>query len=92
MMWDWNGWGWWWVVMPLMMVAFWGAVAWVIVTVVRNDRTRPWTGENPGSPSTPTRSEAERILAERFARGEIDAEEYRRRLDVLHGGSGNRAA
>jgi putative membrane protein len=29
------------------------------------------------------RSTAEELLAERFARGEIDAEEYRHRLDTL---------
>jgi putative membrane protein len=28
----------------------------------------------------------EQLLAERFARGEIDAEEYRGRLDTLHAG------
>ncbi|WP_406097584.1 SHOCT domain-containing protein [Kitasatospora purpeofusca] len=31
---------------------------------------------------------AEQVLAERFARGEIDAEEYRHRLDVLRGSGG----
>ena len=67
---------WWWIVMPLGMVAFWGLVAWVIVTLVRGDRAA----------AQPT-SEAERILAERYARGEIDAEEYRATLVDLRGGS-----
>lgn len=31
---------------------------------------------------------AEEMLAERFARGEIDAGEYRERLDVLRHGAG----
>ncbi|MEV6349779.1 SHOCT domain-containing protein [Actinoplanes sp. NPDC051851] len=30
-----------------------------------------------------TSADAERVLAERFARGEIEAEEYRERLQVL---------
>ena len=34
----------------------------------------------PASPGTP-----EQLLAERFARGEIDEEEYRHRLAVLRG-------
>jgi putative membrane protein len=94
MMWDWNGWGWWWwILMPLMMVGFWGVVAWVVVTALRNDRgTRGVPpGRETGSPAAKGEP-AERILAERFARGEIDADEYRRSLDVLRGGSGDRAA
>jgi putative membrane protein len=39
---------------------------------------RPWMGEWRGS-----RADAERILAERLARGEIDTEEYERRLAVI---------
>jgi uncharacterized membrane protein len=31
-------------------------------------------------------------LAERFARGEIDEEEYRRRLDALRAADGSRAS
>ena len=34
----------------------------------------------PPPPPPPT---AEQVLAERFARGEIDADEYRQRLDML---------
>ena len=89
MMWDWNGWSWWWLVMPVTMVGFWGAVAWVVVTLVRNDRAGGTS--RPGA-TPPEGDAAERILADRFARGEIDADEYRRRLDVLRGGSDDRAA
>ncbi|MDY0814474.1 SHOCT domain-containing protein [Kitasatospora purpeofusca] len=35
---------------------------------------------------------AEQVLAERFARGEIDAEEYWHRLDVLRGSGGSPGA
>lgn len=36
-------------------------------------------------PSHATPTSAQRILAERFARGEIDVEEYQERLRVLRG-------
>ena len=61
---------WWFVIMPLGMLAFWALVAWVIVTLVRG--ARPDTATDP-----------ERVLADRYARGDIDAEEYHRRLDDL---------
>ncbi|MBQ0895199.1 SHOCT domain-containing protein [Micromonospora sp. U56] len=34
-------------------------------------------------PAPPGQDSARRILAERYARGELDAEEYHRRLDTL---------
>ena len=54
----------------------------------------PWFGPGPGASSSVTRSAwgapgtpeaegAERILAERYARGEISEEQYRGRLGVL---------
>ena len=50
----------------------------------------PWFGAGPGGPgaarsrwATPEAEGAERILAERYARGEISEEEYRSRLEVL---------
>lgn len=75
MMWGWNGWSWWgWLLMMLSMVAFWGLLVWGIVALFR----RP--GGDGGGRERP---DPERILAERFAAGEIDEEEYRRRLDTL---------
>jgi putative membrane protein len=58
--------------MMLVMVAFWGFVAWVVVTLLRSS----------GSPR-PNRRDAEDVLDERFARGEIDEDEYRQRRDTL---------
>ncbi|WP_052407953.1 SHOCT domain-containing protein [Allokutzneria albata] len=58
--------------MIVMMLVFWGGLLAVILTVLRHPRF--------------TRSrltDAERILAERLARGEIDEEEYRRRKATL---------
>ena len=81
MMW-WSGhWGWgWgaWLVMSLGMVAFWGLVIWLFLNVVR---TISRTSTGSVSPRTGT---PEEILAERFARGEIDEDDYRRRLNTLH--------
>jgi putative membrane protein len=71
MMW-WNGdWSWWaWVGMTVTMLAFWGLIAWAVVAFVRS------TGDT-------SRRGPEVLLAERFAAGEIDEDEYNRRLEVL---------
>ena len=63
------GWGWW---MGLGMLVFWGFVAFVIWAIVRNPQA-------PRGAKPP----AEDILAERYARGEISAEEYSERKRVL---------
>jgi putative membrane protein len=72
------GWGGWFVALA-MMVVFWGALAWVVVSLIRSNGTR--------SHAAPTGMEATRILDERFARGEIDEAEYQRRRDLLRGGA-----
>ena len=41
------------------------------------------TGPHRPPWAPPTQASPEQLLAERFARGEIDEEEYRRRLQVL---------
>lgn len=84
MMYDWNdmgGWGWGgWLVMALMMLAFWGLIAAVAVAVIRGGSWR----QSPLGPSPGERGDAAmQILDERFARGEIDAEEYRTRRELL---------
>lgn len=75
-----GGWGM--VLMTVSTLLFWGLVIAGVVALVRYTRS--------GAPSSGASSEAttpQRILAERFARGEIDEEEYTRRLQVL-GGAG----
>lgn len=68
MMWGWHGgWGWWW--MGLAGVVFWAVVAWAIVMLVRS--------------GTVHGSHARDVLDERFARGEIDEDEYRRRRELI---------
>lgn len=68
---DGNGWhhGHWWVVFPI----FWLLLVVIVVAFFwRRKRCASDGGDSP-----------RRILAERFARGEIDGEEYRDRLAQL---------
>jgi putative membrane protein len=68
-----GGWGGpWWVVFPLLWIALIATVVWL---VARN-RRRDSTMERPME-----------ILAARYARGEVDTDEYRRRLDEIRGQS-----
>ena len=62
-----------WLAMTLSMVVFWGLVIWAILAVVRTG-----ADDRRSGPRTP-----EEILAQRFARGEIDENEYRHRVEVL---------
>lgn len=62
-----------WLSMSVVLVAFSAVLIWAIFTVVRSTA--------PGAPRGETTPE--QILAERFARGEIDEEDYGRRLDAL---------
>ena len=65
-----------WVFMGFGSVLFWAALIIGIVVLVRNlggGRPFGWSG----------RMSAEELLAQRFARGEIDEAEYRQRLAVL---------
>lgn len=88
------GWGGW-LLWVLFMVALWALVITAVVWLVRSFTHRgPVTAQRatqlPGGPP-PWRSggsgtaSAEQILAERFAHGQIDENEYRARLAVLRG-------
>ena len=59
-----------WLVMGFMMLLFWALVAGGIVWIVRGS-------------GAPTPQPARQLLDERFARGEIDEDEYRRRRGLL---------
>jgi putative membrane protein len=75
---DGPGWGGW-LMMTVVMLAFLSLVvlgAMALYRSFRDDDHRP-----PGG-----RDSAEQVLRDRFARGEIDAEEYARRLEVLASG------
>jgi putative membrane protein len=71
-----DGWGWGgWVLMTVGMVVFWALVITAVVLAVRYLASPRGTGANPKT--------AEDVLAERYARGEIDDDEYQRRLTLL---------
>src|SRR5262249_20728495 len=68
-----SGWGY--VLMTAVMVLFWGLVIVGGIALVRFLTSGSWRW--------PERLAPEDVLAERFARGEIDEAEYRERLQVL---------
>jgi putative membrane protein len=71
-----GGWGM--VLMTVSSLLFWGLVIAGILALVRY----AGRGAQPGAPAIqgPT---PQQVLAERFARGDIDEDEYTRRLHVL---------
>ena len=81
--WMWgNGWGWaGWVLMSVVMVLFWAAVITAIVLAIRYAAVH---ATPPAALPSYRPSRPEDVLAERFARGEIDEDEYRRRVTLLH--------
>lgn len=68
-----------WLVMVVAMVAFWGLVIVGVVAIFRGIGKSDESAER-----TPHRHPME-ILDERFARGELDVDEYHARQDVLRG-------
>lgn len=70
-----------WVAMSLMMLLFWGLLIGLVVWAVRSfrigsEKVQPHSGDGD--------ARAEEILAERFARGDIDEIEFERRRGLLH--------
>ena len=72
------GWGGW-LLMSLGMLAFWALVVVAVIALVRT--LRDDNPQHSGSGVDPRR-----LLDERFARGEIDAEEYQQRRELLNSG------
>lgn len=73
--------GWGYPIALIGMALFWAAVIYGIVALVRYAGRGRYQGAGPGSAPP-----AEQVLAERFARGEIDEDEYLRRRATLRGG------
>lgn len=90
---NWNngmdGGNWWWIPMMILMVAFWGGLIWVGVTLLRRPHLAPQAHAAGVATvaATPLKPTAEEILAERLARGEIEPDDYRTRLDALRNGA-----
>lgn len=76
-----GGWPFWEVaLMWFGMIAFWGLLIWAVYALVVSAARKPGRDQDPQS------GNAARILDERLARGEIDAEEYRRLRDLIGSG------
>jgi putative membrane protein len=86
---DGPDWGWsTWLGMGLMMAVLTAMVVAAVVLVVRatTGPRNATTSPPPRTPrDTPGESEAQRVLDERFARGDIDEGEYVARRDLLCG-------
>ncbi|MBA2323520.1 MAG: SHOCT domain-containing protein [Pseudonocardiales bacterium] len=75
---DWGNTGWGagdWIAMSTFMIVFGGGLIALVVWVVRSMRS-------DRGQSRPDRADA--LLAERFARGEIDGEEFTRSRELLY--------
>lgn len=80
---DGVGWG-----FPLVMLLFTAAIVGLIVYLFTTaGRASGRQTPPPAPPHPPASHGAEAILAERFARGEIDDATYLRQLTVLRGGA-----
>jgi putative membrane protein len=66
--------GWTYLLMTVGTVLVLGVIILGVVALLRGRARSWWTGPRPA---------AEELLAERFARGEIDEQEYRQRLEIL---------
>ena len=81
---DGVGWGGW-IMMTIAMVAFWGVVVFVVVALFRGTSDRGRSDDVVRRQASPRE-----ILDERFARGEIDEDEFTRRRAVLHSVGGSK--
>ncbi|WP_405848151.1 SHOCT domain-containing protein [Streptomyces sp. NBC_01518] len=69
--------GWDWFAMSIGSVLLWAVLLTVAVLLIRNQIL---SSRRPNTLAAPS---PEQVLADRFARGEIDEEDYRNRLAVL---------
>ena len=69
-----------WLMMAIVMVAFWGLVVVAGIAIFRG------TSRDSGRDDRAAPTDPRRLLDERFARGEIEADDYRARQAVLRDG------
>lgn len=79
MYWDGNMGVWGYILMGVSFVLFWGVIVTAIVLLARF----VGAGNRRYESAAPGEGVAENLLAERFARGEIDENEYTARLTAL---------
>lgn len=75
-----GGWGWWWGFGALHMLLFWGVLIFAIVILVKWMSGMPGSRQNGGGAGR-----ALEILKERYARGEINKEEFEQKKRDLQG-------
>lgn len=87
MMYEDDGWMWghsWgagsWIVLGVVTILLVTALVTVLVLAVRYLSS---SQQAPAQPAVSTQDHSDRLLADRFARGEIDEDEFRRRIAVL---------
>lgn len=73
-----------WLFMGAMMLVFWGSVIALVVWAVQSSRS----GDQQARSRRPRADRPGEILAERFARGDIDEDEFQRRRELVRGTSG----
>jgi putative membrane protein len=79
MFWYGGHWAWWQGgLMWLGMIVFWGLLIWAVYALIANLTRKPGQGQHGG--------DARRILDQRLASGDIDAEEYQRLRDLIASG------
>ncbi len=76
-----NGTGWGWIPMAIMMLLVWGSLIWLGVALLRGTGNQQHAAA--AGPSAPQAPNPQQILAERLARGEIEPDDYRARLEAL---------
>jgi putative membrane protein len=76
-----DGFGWGWIPMAIMMLLVWGSLLWFGVALFRRTDTHEHAAGT--GPSVPPPPNAQQILAERLARGEIEPDDYRTRMEAL---------
>ncbi|MGO9155016.1 SHOCT domain-containing protein [Mycobacterium sp.] len=73
------GWGWGWIITAVVVIGLFALLITAIVVAVR----LTVAGRHGGAGSPQQMRGAENKLAERFARGDIDEDDYRRRMAAL---------
>lgn len=80
-MWTWFHWGFsglWWI-MPVIMIVFWGLIIWGIVYLI----LRAGYPRGSNNDSSTLKETALEILKSRYARGEINKEEFEEKKRYL---------